>query len=102
MGLPLSFGADQLTVAWPSPAIAVTLPGASGALGAPAVAALKVTVAASQIVFAPVVVPGLGVAPAPPSTRSWASSSMSPAGDTFVRTVYAGSPASVFEKPESA
>jgi hypothetical protein len=65
-------------------------------------APLSRIVAASHGVSEPVLVTGFAVVPVALSTRSWTSSSMSPVGDTFVRTLYAESPVSEFEKPESA
>jgi hypothetical protein len=70
MTVPPSSGAVQLTVAWPSPATAEGAPGTAGAVGGAAGAAvLNTTVAASQVVAAPVAVVGLGVAPDP--ARTW-------------------------------
>ena len=101
--LPPLSGAVQVTVACPSPAVADGAPGVAGAVGGAAGAAvLKTTVAASHGVFGPVAVSGFGVAPAPVSTWSCTSISMSPTGETLVRTAYDGSPASVLENPESA
>jgi hypothetical protein len=60
---------------------------AAAAEAPPAGAAfLSTSVAASQGVDLPVLVTGFAVAPAAPSTRSCTSSSMSPVGETFVRT----------------
>ena len=88
MALPPLSGAVHVTVAWPSPAEAVGALGVAGAVGGGAGApVLNTTVAASQGVFAPVLVVGFGVAPVPVRIWSCASSSMSPVGETLVRTV---------------
>jgi len=50
-------------------------------------AALRIRVAASHGVLAPVLVAAFAVVPALVSTRSWARNSMSPVGETLVRTV---------------
>ena len=50
-------------------------------------ALLSTSVAASHGVLAPVLVVGFAVVPVAVRTRSWASSSMSPVGETLVRTV---------------
>jgi hypothetical protein len=77
---------------------------ATDAAPAPAggAALLSTSVAASQGVALPVLVTGFAVAPAASSTRSCTRNSMSPVGETLVRTEYAASPVSAFEKPESA
>ncbi len=101
IGLPPLAGATQLTVADAFPATADTPLGAAGtvadALGA---AVLKTTVPMSQSVLAPVPTVAFDVAP---WASSWSSvsDSMSPAGDTLVRTVKPAPLVKALPNPES-
>jgi len=113
IGLPPSFGTDQLTVAEASPASPVTPPGAAGAvadadgldvgdgLGLDVVpVALNSRTAISQVVDPPV--PAVADAAVPTGTvRSSASSSMSFCGELLARWVYPEPAVSVAWNPES-
>ncbi len=88
IGAPPLEGAVQLTVALPSPLVALRPVGAPGTVAlldwlAPA----NTTVDISHTVLAPVLTEALGVAPAVGSAWSSESSSMSPVGETLVRCV---------------
>src|SRR5690242_3090601 len=102
MGLPPSLGADQLTVAEPSPATAATAPGAAGTVGVPVdVVTRSTSTAMSQVVDARV--PTVA-ATAEPAGTVWssASCSMSACGDVLARDVYPLPAVSVAWNPESA
>src|SRR5580704_6198808 len=100
IGLPPLAGAVQDTMADLSPAVAVTLPGAAGAVGGAWLPPLNTTVAISQMVFAPVPALAAGVAPAP-TTWSSARSSMSPVLEMLVLVVYPDPAVRLSPKPES-
>src|SRR4051794_40188250 len=86
VGEPPSNGASHDTVTAPPTSVACTLVGAAGGVGAPAAAGLSTSVAANQVVPAPVFMLAAGLAPAATMASS-VSSSMSEGGDRWVRTV---------------
>jgi hypothetical protein len=100
IGLPLLAGAVQDTVADWFPAMAVTLAGAAGALGAACAPDLNTTVAISHVVLPLVPAVADGVAPAP-TTWSSVRISMSSVPEMLVRAVQPDPAVSVSPNPES-
>jgi hypothetical protein len=100
MALPPSLGADHVTEADALPAVATTLVGALGTVGAD-VLPLSRRVAISHTVLEPVFTVAFGVAP-DPTTWSAESSSMSPVGATLTLVVQPLVADRASPKPESA
>ena len=100
-GEPPLLGAVQATVAWLSPAVALTAVGAPGLIGVVPAALVNTTVDINQIVFPDVAAPALGVAPA---DTTWSSTRRSMSVEPLIeaREVKPADAARVLPKPESA